>query len=208
MHMEEEQLWTGYMRSSHEVQVGSEGWAVAAAQSLEHNGFCVLRSPRRVAPPELCARCTAVALSTLDRLLQALVERGIDPVRDLFGFREVCKRHGGARYDVALPPPAAHAKLPPAAHAKLPPVAAAAAATAVAAATAGTAVAAVEPPFQKIADSAAAEPGDAVGPWPELQALVDATVAQLAGSGLLVAQQLAALAFLGLALQAAGCATH
>ena len=192
--MEEEQLWTGYVRSSYEVQVGSEGWAVAAAQSLEHNGFCVLRSSSRVAPPELCARCTAVALSTLDRLLQALVERGIDPVRDLFGFREVCKRHGGARYDVALPPPAAHAKLPPVA--------------AAAAAAAATAVAAVEPPLQQTADGAAAEPGDAVGPWPELQALVDATVAQLAGSGLLVAQQLATLAFLGLALQAAGCATH
>ena len=101
--MEEEQLWTGYMRSRYEVQVGSEGWAVAAAQSLEHNGFCVLRSSARVAPLELCARCTAVALSTLDRLLKAIELRGVDPIQDLFRFREVCKRHGGARYDVALP---------------------------------------------------------------------------------------------------------
>ena len=46
--MEDEQLWTGYVRSSrYEVQVDSEGWAAAAAQSLEHNGFCVLRSPGR-----------------------------------------------------------------------------------------------------------------------------------------------------------------
>ena len=52
--MEDEQLWTGYVRSSrYEVQVDSEGWAAAAAQSLEHNGFCVLRSPGRVAPVEL-----------------------------------------------------------------------------------------------------------------------------------------------------------
>ena len=65
--MEDEQLWTGYVRSSrYEVQVDSEGWAAAAAQSLEHNGFCVLRSPGRVAPVELCARCMAVALSELD----------------------------------------------------------------------------------------------------------------------------------------------
>ena len=131
--MEDEQLWTGYVRSSrYEVQVDSEGWAAAAAQSLEHNGFCVLRSPGRVAP-ELCARCMAVALSELDRLLKAISKRGIDPIRDVFNFREVCKRHGGARYDVALP----HVK---------PPAAAAAA---------------------------------AVGPWLELQSLVDATVQQV-----------------------------
>jgi hypothetical protein len=158
--MEEEQLWTGYMRSRYEVQVGSEGWAVAAAQSLEHNGFCVLRSSARVAPLELCARCTAVALSTLDRLLKAIELRGVDPIQDLFRFREVCKRHGGARYDVALP----HAMPPPAADA--------------------AAAVAVEPPLQKTADDAADEPGDAAGPWSELHALVDAAVAQLAGSGL------------------------
>jgi len=162
--MEDEQLWTGYVRSSrYEVQVDSEGWAAAAAQSLEHNGFCVLRSPGRddirrcVAPVELCARCMAVALSELDRLLKAISKRGIDPIRDVFNFREVCKRHGGARYDVALP----HVK---------PPAAAAAAAAAAAGA---------EPPVLQAAGGSAADPGDAVGPWPELQSLVDATVQQV-----------------------------
>ena len=161
------EIWTGYIRSRHEVQVGSRDWAGVAAQSLEHNGFCVLRSPSRVAPPELCAQCAAVALSRLDQLLKAIVERGIDPLRDIFGFREVCKRHGGARYDVALP----HAK---------PPCSAAAAAVVGAAAHAGTAVG---PPLLRTADEATADSGDSAGPWTELQALVDATVSQHNESG-------------------------
>jgi len=43
--MEDEQLWTGYVRSSrYEVQVDSEGWAAAAAQSLEHPGLSDTRN--------------------------------------------------------------------------------------------------------------------------------------------------------------------
>ena len=97
-----DQLWIGYVRTSYEVEMGSCGWASVAAHSLEHNGFCVLRSGGIAPDLYLCEQCASVALCTLDQLLQAVVARGIDPLDGVFNFKEVCKRHGGARYDMAL----------------------------------------------------------------------------------------------------------
>lgn len=39
--------------------------------------------------------------SRLDKVLQRVVEIGLDPTSDNFSFSEVCKRHSGARYDIS-----------------------------------------------------------------------------------------------------------
>ena len=89
------------------VRVDEEGWAAAAARSLEHNGFAVVRrgaDGTPLVPREACDRCADLALAQLDTLLEAARRAGIRPRRDVFRFREICSRRaGGLRYDMRVP---------------------------------------------------------------------------------------------------------
>lgn len=88
-----------------EVTVESDGWEEEAARSLRNNGFAVLvrRPGTGLLTPALCNACAALALSRLELLLSALRARGIDPIADTFKYSEVCKRHSGGRFDLAVP---------------------------------------------------------------------------------------------------------
>ena len=89
----------------HEVQAaddGSKDWAVAAAASLAHNGFCVLRTPAMVSA-ETCTACAATAARRLETLFTCARQLGLRPRHDILRFTEVCSRTpGGMRYDQRL----------------------------------------------------------------------------------------------------------
>jgi hypothetical protein len=106
-----------------ETAVESDKWEATAARSLRDNGYAVLvrKSGDGLFSPALCAACAASALSRLELLMGALRERGIDPVADTFKYSEVCKRHSGGRFDLAMPLDAA-AKLAESAEAWAVPV--------------------------------------------------------------------------------------
>ena len=89
-----------YTRCTDDVAVQDPAWASTAATSLEHNGFCTLRL---AVPSSLCEPCGNAMLSSLTQLLDAVRRHGVDPFADAFGFQEICKRHGGARFDMAAP---------------------------------------------------------------------------------------------------------
>ncbi|KAL1507969.1 hypothetical protein AB1Y20_007573 [Prymnesium parvum] len=90
-----------------DLAVGESGWLPAAAASLRHNGFCILRHPPRAPPrvdPQLCAACARAASRQLLHLLAAARGVGLAPRRELFRFAEICSRAaGGLRYDMRLP---------------------------------------------------------------------------------------------------------
>eukprot|EP00966_Prymnesium_polylepis_P047945 1110333-Prymnesium_polylepis.2 len=76
-------------------------WEAAAADSLKHNGFCILR---RAVNPDLCAACATDGLGRLLRLLAMTRELQLAPRKDIFRFAEICSRTaGGLRYDMRLP---------------------------------------------------------------------------------------------------------
>ena len=84
----------------YEVRGGSDGWASAAASSLTHNGFCVLRAPKMVAKStySACLNSAATRLASCFRLIR---EIGMNPRRDLLRYAELCSRTpGGMRYDM------------------------------------------------------------------------------------------------------------
>lgn len=90
-----------FVRTAHDVDMGSSSWSEAASASLAHNGFCVLRPG--VSQAHLFASCASDAMARCERLLTLVESRGIDPVAEPFTFKEVCKRHGGRRYDLDMP---------------------------------------------------------------------------------------------------------
>ena len=93
-----------FVPAPHEVHCSDWGdeeaeWAEAAARSLAHNGFCVLRSPSLV-PATACDACSADAAERLDRLFECARSLGLRPRRDLLRFSEMCSRTpGGLRFD-------------------------------------------------------------------------------------------------------------
>ena len=87
-----------------EVAVGEAGWENAAASSLGAHGFVVLRRPAGILPAPLLERCRRSASSRLQSLLSRLRAVGIEPESETFKYSEVCKRHSGGRFDLALRP--------------------------------------------------------------------------------------------------------
>ena len=81
--------------------VGSDpSWASAAAESLAHNGFCVLRPPQPLVADDARRECQDVAASRLDRCFEHARQLGLAPRRDVMRFAEVCSRTlGGQRFD-------------------------------------------------------------------------------------------------------------
>ena len=85
-----------------EVAHGSTGWAEAAAASLGHNGFCVLRGS--CGTPAGREACAGSALGRLEHLFGLARQAGLRPRHDVLRFSEVCARTvGGMRYDMRLP---------------------------------------------------------------------------------------------------------
>jgi len=102
----------------HEVVAGGSGWVESAATSLNHNGFCVLRSSDRLVPRDVCSACADSAERRLSTLLELARRAGHErPRRDVMRYSEVCSRTaGGMRFDVRLPAagePAGGAVAPP-----------------------------------------------------------------------------------------------
>jgi hypothetical protein len=91
---------------AHEITIQSEAveddpsWTAAAADSLRHNGFVVLRLPKPLVPSEECESCAAACLSRLSKLLDLARSAGFGK-RDVLRFTEVCARTpGGLRFDM------------------------------------------------------------------------------------------------------------
>ena len=79
----------------------SAKWIDAAAASLSHNGFCVLRLPTPIIPTTECSNLATSCVSRLNILFDLARKRGIEPKRDIMRFTEVCCRTpGGLRYDM------------------------------------------------------------------------------------------------------------
>ena len=69
--------------------------------SLEANGFCVIRGASKGISDHMIGSLESAVRARLDKVLEKVVEVGLDPIKDNFSFSEVCKRHSGARYDVS-----------------------------------------------------------------------------------------------------------
>lgn len=69
--------------------------------SLEANGFCVIRGASKCISDHMIGSLESAVRARLDKVLERVVEVGLDPIKDNFSFSEVCKRHSGARYDVS-----------------------------------------------------------------------------------------------------------
>lgn len=91
---------------TYDVTVQGDAWVGDAARSLVDNGFVALHPMEsagdEIIPASLCDACAEAATRQLDVVRARLGEKGIDPVSDTFAYSEVCKRHSGARFDLAL----------------------------------------------------------------------------------------------------------
>ena len=82
----------------------SDSWVADAANSLQHNGFVVLRPHAPLAARDDADACASAWLSRLARLFELAKVAGMQPKRDILRFSEMCSRtKGGLRYDMRLP---------------------------------------------------------------------------------------------------------
>lgn len=88
----------------YDVTIGIADWVGKASQSLHENGFVALHpsASGTVITKGVCTDCTDSALELLRKVQKRLADLQIQPGSCRVAFNEVCTRHSGHRFDLAL----------------------------------------------------------------------------------------------------------